>query len=609
MNNLKKIIFAFFIFSSTIAYAAEKPVVGVISAAVGEIYNQNNKKLNSGDKIYFGDSIIVKDKSNSQILLLDETVMSVGSNSEIKIDEFIYDPKTKDGKILSQIKSGSMKVLTGGVSEKNPANLEIKVPAGTIGTRGTEFQATVDATNSQSKILLIGPGPGNSLGLRPGAVEVQNNLGKVLLDKPFLFTQMSATTAPQAPIPVPQNELKQFQQRLETKAAPVTTQVATEQKATTEKALFSGDLKKENIIQQIIKNPDVVGSLDNQLGATGAVKISSIVNEQGIVNSQVAINELSKMADKGTITSQDFFSLVGKDDKGNLIVTNGKADATAVTTPVNSTANTVNKDTTTGVPGTKLNTSGLTETYSYTINDATLANTVNKDTTTGVPGTKLNTSGLTGTYSYTINDATFTREAAFAGGTGDAAKSNTNQSFSNVTGFSKYNSTTLVDFTNKTIKTNYNGNLTWYDSFGGAGNPGPYSSTNFSITSNGATFTGTPTEQFNFKLVKGTGASSDANLTNYTSLPLVNVNGTVPTNLSSYAGNTNTTNAAAFGNFNNGTSTFVIERYNCTTAGRCAATNSNVTNSSGTTGPINEAYSIERLTGNTTITTATPTKQ
>jgi len=574
MNNLKKIIIAFFIFSLTTAYAIEKPVVGVISAAVGEIYNQNNKKLKNGDKIYFGDSIIVKDKSNSQILLLDETVMSVGSNSEIKIDEFVYDPKTKDGKILSQIKNGSMKVLTGGVSEKNPANLEIKVPAGTIGTRGTEFQATVDATNSQSKILLIGPGPGNSLGLRPGAVEVQNNLGKVLLDKPFLFTQMSATTAPQAPIPVPQNELKQFQQRLETKVAPVTTQVATEQKATTEKALFSGDLKKENIIQQIIKNPNVIASLDNQLGATGAVKISSIVNEQGIVNSQVAINELRTMAEKGTITSQDFFSLVGKDDKGNLIVTNGKADATAVTTPVNSTAN-----------------------------------TVNKDTTTGVPGTTLNTSGLTGTYSYTINDATFTREAAFAGGTGDAAKSNTNQSFSNVTGFNKYNSTTLVDFTNKTIKTNYNGNLTWYDSFGGAGNPGPNSSTNFSITSNGATFTGTPTEQFNFKLVKGTGASSDANLTNYTSLPLVNVNGTVPTNLSSYAGNTNTTNAAAFGNFNNGTSTFVIERYNCTTAGTCAATNNNVTNSSGTTGPINEAYSIERLTGNTTITTATPTKQ
>ena len=564
MNNLKKIFFALFVFSSTVAYSVEKPVVGVISAAVGEIYNQNNKKLKSGDKIYFGDSVIVKDKSNSQILLLDETVMSVGSNSEIKIDEFIYDPKTKDGKILSQIKSGSMKVLTGGVSEKNPANLEIKVPAGTIGTRGTEFQATVDATNSQSKILLIGPGPDNSLGLRPGAVEVQNNLGKVLLDKPFLFTQMSATTAPQAPIPVPQNELKQFQQRLETKAAPVTTQVATEQKATTEKALFSGDLKKENIIQQIIKNPNVIASLDNQLGTTGAVKISSIVNEQGIVNSQVAINELRTMAENGTITSQDFFSLVGKDDKGNLIVTNGKTDTTAVTTPVNSTAN-----------------------------------TVNKDTTTGVPATTLNTSGLTGTYSYTAPDVLFSRESIFYN---QSAKPVTSQVFKDVDGARNYyNSSTLVDFTNKTIKTNYNGSLTWYTpqtpTSDIALTGDPTTTNTYSITSSGTTFTGTPTEQFNFKLNKTAGASNDANLANITTLPL---SSTAPSStLSDYTGTngdltSNQSTAAAFGNFNNGVSTFTIERYNCYSGTACTASS---------------AYGKEKLTGNTTITTATPTKQ
>jgi len=559
MNNLKKIVFAFFIFSSTIAYAAEKPVVGVISAAVGEIYNQNNKKLNSGDKIYFGDSIIVKDKSNSQILLLDETVMSVGSNSEIKIDEFIYDPKTKDGKILSQIKSGSMKVLTGGVSEKNPANLEIKVPAGTIGTRGTEFQATVDATNSQSKILLIGPGPGNSLGLRPGAVEVQNNLGKVLLDKPFLFTQMSATTAPQAPIPVPQNELKQFQQRLETKVTPAPAQITTAQKATTEKALFSGDLKKENIIQQIIKNPNVIASLDNQLSTTGAVKISSIVNEQGIVNSQAAINELRTMADKGTISSQDFFSLVGKDDKGNLIVTNGKADATAVTTPVNSTAN-----------------------------------AVNKDTTTGVPGTTLNTSGLTGTYSYTASNVLFSRQAIFYN---QNSKPLSSQVFNDVESGTRalnyYNTTTLVDFTNKTIKTNYNGSLVWYTPDGKGAPTTPTTTARYSITSQGASFTGTPTEQFNFKLSKTSGASNDANLSAITTLPITNT--TPSSTLSDYLGTTNNqSTAAAFGNFNNGVSSFTVERYNCISGAECTASS---------------AYGKEKLTGNTTITTATPTKQ
>ena len=569
MNNLLRVILTFFVLSFTVSHAVEKPIVGVISAAVGEIYNQNNKKLKSGDKIYFGDSIIVKDKSNSQILLLDETVMSVGSNSEIKIDEFIYDPKTKDGKILSQIKSGSMKVLTGGVSEKNPANLEIKVPAGTIGTRGTEFQATVDATNSESKILLIGPGPDNSLGLRPGAVEVENNFGKVLLDKPFLFTQMSATTAPQAPIPVPQNELKQFQQRLETKAAPATAQIATAQKETTEKALFSGDLKKENIIQQIIKNPNVIASLDKQLGTTGAIQISSIVNEQGIINSQVAINELSKMVDKGTITSQDFFSLVGKDEKGNLIVTNGKPDTTVVTT-ANSTAN-----------------------------------TINKETTTGVPATTLNTSGLTGTYSYTASNVEFSRSSIFYN---QSAKPVTSQVFKDVAGYgvsNYYNTTSLVDFTNKTIKTNYNGSLTWYTPGALVGDIAPPTGTattnTYSITSTGTTFTGTPTEQFNFKLNKTTGASNDANLANITTLPLSSA--APSSTLSAYTGtngdvtsnqSTNQSTAAAFGNFNNGVSTFTIERYNCYSGAECTASS---------------AYGKEKLTGNTTITTATPTKQ
>ena len=37
--------------------------IGVIGVAVGEITNQNNEKLLSGSKIFYGDTIIVKSKS------------------------------------------------------------------------------------------------------------------------------------------------------------------------------------------------------------------------------------------------------------------------------------------------------------------------------------------------------------------------------------------------------------------------------------------------------------------------------------------------------------------------------------------------------------------
>jgi len=278
-NLFRKLLLIIFLsFFSNLLVAAEKSSVGVISASIGEVYNQDGKKLSTGDKIYFGDSIIVKSNSNSQIMLLDETVMTVGSNSEIKIDEFVYDKKSQNGKILSTIKSGSMKVLTGGVSEKNPANLEIKVPAGTIGSRGTEFQATVD--NGQSKILLIGPGPNNTAGLRPGSIQVSNALGSVLVNQPFSFTQMSANVAPSTPVPIPASELKLFQQRLEARAA-----AAPATKVTSDKNLTSavlGSSKQQQIVDTIAKNVVAATSL-NSASATTISSAASAANKTQVV--------------------------------------------------------------------------------------------------------------------------------------------------------------------------------------------------------------------------------------------------------------------------------------------------------------------------------------
>lgn len=218
MNYLPKIVAILFLFSN-ISYSSE---IGIIGFVIGEAFNQDGKKLNVGDPIYFGDTITTNEGGKSQILFVDQTVMTVGSNTELTIDEFVYDAENTDGKLLSTIKSGSVKILTGKISEKNPENLVVETPAGTIGTRGTEFKAAVDPETSKSKILLIGPGPKNSLGLRPGAVEVSNAAGTVLLDKPYLFTEVNQNTAPRQPVIVPQTELKKFQELEIEPDAPVT---------------------------------------------------------------------------------------------------------------------------------------------------------------------------------------------------------------------------------------------------------------------------------------------------------------------------------------------------------------------------------------------------
>ena len=218
MNILFKIT-ALLLILSNISYSSE---IGIIGFVIGDAFNQDGKKLNVGDPIYFGDTISTNEGGKSQILFVDQTVMTVGSNTELTIDEFVYDAENTDGKLLSTIKSGSVKILTGKISEKNPENLIVETPAGTIGTRGTEFKAAVDPETSKSKILLIGPGPKNSLGLRPGAVEVSNAAGTVLLDKPYLFTEVNQNTAPRQPVIIPQTELKKFQELEIEPDAPVT---------------------------------------------------------------------------------------------------------------------------------------------------------------------------------------------------------------------------------------------------------------------------------------------------------------------------------------------------------------------------------------------------
>ena len=183
MNNFKNLISVLIIFMFTQSYGFSKEFIGVISAGIGDITNQKDEKLSTGSKIFYGDTIIVKEKSNAQILLLDETALTVGEKSELTIDDFVYDPETKVGKIVSSIKLGTVRIITGEISKQNTDNLNVKVPTGSIGARGTEF-AVVTESNNKSTIILLGPGKNNTLGMIPGVLKVSDGFNSVDLTKP-----------------------------------------------------------------------------------------------------------------------------------------------------------------------------------------------------------------------------------------------------------------------------------------------------------------------------------------------------------------------------------------------------------------------------------------
>ena len=191
----------------------EKQLIGILGVTSGTVSN-GAKELKTGDKIYLGETILSGENSGAQLLLLDQSTFTNGSDSEVVMDTFIYDPENNDGKIVSTVKKGSLKVISGLISKKNPDNLTVEVPEGTLGSRGTEFQTIVNKKSKTTQTLLIGPGKNNTLGLRPGAVLVSNNYGSTMLNKPYSFTKMRKGSAPDKAKQISKRQLKMFKKQV-----------------------------------------------------------------------------------------------------------------------------------------------------------------------------------------------------------------------------------------------------------------------------------------------------------------------------------------------------------------------------------------------------------
>ena len=313
---LSPIILLFFVFNISQADAKidiEKQLVGIVGAVSGTA-KTNTRELKAGDKIYLNETIYAGIDSGTQILLLDQTTFTIGSDSEVVMDTFIYDPATNDGKIVANVKKGSLKIISGLISKKNPDSLTVNVPEGTLGSRGTEFQTIV--SNQKTDTLLIGPGKNNTLGLRPGAVLVGNNLGQTLLSNPYSVASMVKGNAPGKAKQITKNQLKKFKKRMKvarlTKLDGATKE---ERKATRKKIrqeLKAQGFDKEEIkilIKENIKKDEekrIVLLKTNEEEVSDIAQPENIVEEKVIeIEDKIVVEKQDKSKDKKAVNKKD----------------------------------------------------------------------------------------------------------------------------------------------------------------------------------------------------------------------------------------------------------------------------------------------------------------
>ena len=122
--------------------------VGTITASKGEasvLRDSNSKKANIGLKLQEKDHILTKANAKVQIIFKDETIITVGKNSDFSIEEFLFDDEEEPSAKFGMF-GGAMRAITGKIGKIAPQKFSVTTKTATIGIRGTNFTiATNDA--------------------------------------------------------------------------------------------------------------------------------------------------------------------------------------------------------------------------------------------------------------------------------------------------------------------------------------------------------------------------------------------------------------------------------------------------------------------------------
>lgn len=166
--------------SSAFAQAASSPLsrIGAAAAVSGAVKavapNASvGRVIESGKPLYLNDHVTTDAAGRLQVLLLDETVFTLGPNSDMILDDFVYDPKNaSNNKVSAEISKGAFRFVTGKVARANPEKMKVKLAVGTIGVRGTVVAG--ETGKEGSTVLNVGEGPNNNTDDRPSAISVGN---------------------------------------------------------------------------------------------------------------------------------------------------------------------------------------------------------------------------------------------------------------------------------------------------------------------------------------------------------------------------------------------------------------------------------------------------
>ncbi|HCY83987.1 MAG TPA: hypothetical protein DHV36_02510, partial [Desulfobacteraceae bacterium] len=191
------------------------PSAGKVIQSHGIAMAENGSEIRAlsvGSDIFQGDVLITQEASGLEVQFTDNTAMSQGENSRIKVDTYVYTPETPaDSDLLLQMTRGVFRTVTGDIAANNPDQFKLKSPLATLGIRGTTIVSDVGGLTEKHGVEAIGAGK---------VLVIADEFGNIqFIESPELIVDIFQGRPIGTPRPMTARELDDFRN-----AAPLTSE-------------------------------------------------------------------------------------------------------------------------------------------------------------------------------------------------------------------------------------------------------------------------------------------------------------------------------------------------------------------------------------------------
>lgn len=225
-------------------------------------------------------------KSRVSITFEDNTKMQVTEFSKLKIDDFVYDPKSGKGSLSVKAAFGTVRYASGAIAKNSRENVKVQTPTAKVSVRGTDFSMTV-SEDGKSLIVLL-PSIPLSAGGPPivGEISVSNLSGTVLLNQAYQATFVSSQSiAPTAPVVLDFQDESRINNMLIVETPRQVTQAVKEQKKE----------KQNQSSNEEDNKPKKGGAAKSESNKTAVSQVDSTANTPAVAEEQEAATVETKL--------------------------------------------------------------------------------------------------------------------------------------------------------------------------------------------------------------------------------------------------------------------------------------------------------------------------